>query len=82
MLLFCECMRVGEDMETDDPTIAHRIPGWTAGEYDVLSADEMYAVIAEHKTRCGTKPTLPGLESTLTPGQRKGLEEWRGGPRL
>jgi hypothetical protein len=58
VLLFCECMRVGEDNETADPSIIQRMPGWYEGEYDVMSTEETYAAVAGHRKTCRLQPDL------------------------
>ena len=58
VLLFCECMREGEDMEGAAPDVAARTPDWFAGEYDVLSTEAVYVEVARHRGACRLQPDL------------------------
>ena len=52
VLLFCACMRYGED------GMASRRVTWVTGEYDVLSTEEAYAAVANHRRECRLQPDL------------------------
>ena len=52
VLLFCECMRRGEEGSSS------RRVTWRTGEYDVLSTEEVYVAVAGHRAVCALQPDL------------------------
>ena len=52
VLLFCACMRDGED------GLSSRRVTWRTGEYDVLDTEQTYVEIARHRGACELQPDL------------------------
>jgi hypothetical protein len=74
VLLFCECMRRGED------GLASWRVRWGTGEYDVLSTEEVYAEVAGHRRVCqlqadlfaGSQQSGDEVRTSLAGAQRGG----------
>ena len=58
VLPFCPCLRNGEDTESQYYSTLDTPIRWRAGEYDVMSTEEVYVAVAGHRAVCQIQPDL------------------------